>query len=482
MAGLEDPLQPSLLETPRMANPLALTVTFHAALGAICFEWRRLNESREIVAHGRLLPSEAMSSGGSDLIFIFDHPPNLGTDGCRAIPASTRALLNRLRKRFPIDADAIRLGLVTDQNVGAIKAGSWVPLRVKFETDSWRGMAITVLQYARLVQSERSTAVNAVEAGRTILKSMVDSMISGVAPTRGEAHESNPLFLDLTVTFDQVKCLAEFLWRKPETKIQVAAGQVRCTGADQLTWELECDGRREPSVSSHRRSSIRGVLSRWLSRFPTRLDRLTAIWVQSQPGTKEPIRMQEPPFANDESPFDWLEDNLVAMAEALRFQYSGIADIPSEYLDSAVVDFESYDRRFVRKAQKRAEEEARRKETMARLAEERRRREAAACKSAPTGKTIETPKPAAPVSRERLPLPSVGVHFEPPALSLQETAFPLADLRGYSLQERAALWWVSNQSDDLLCLPNCRIEHLDYQLRTALRVLGPLRGPRIVVG
>src|SRR4029079_7499538 len=40
----------------------------------------------------------------------------------------------------------------------------------------------------------------------------------------------------------------------------------------------------------------------------------------------------------------------------------------------------------------------------------------------------------------------------------------------------AALWWISNQSDDLLCLPHCRISRLEYQLRTALRVLGPLRG------
>ena len=49
-------------------------------------------------------------------------------------------------------------------------------------------------------------------------------------------------------------------------------------------------------------------------------------------------------------------------------------------------------------------------------------------------------------------------------------------LRHYRLRERAALWWVSNQSDDLLCLPHCRLERLEYQLRTALRVLGPLRG------
>jgi SNF2 family DNA or RNA helicase len=63
-----------------------------------------------------------------------------------------------------------------------------------------------------------------------------------------------------------------------------------------------------------------------------------------------------------------------------------------------------------------------------------------------------------------------------PELALQETAFPLTHLRGFFLRERAALWWVSNQSDDLLCLPHCRVERLEYQIRAALRVLGPLRG------
>src|SRR5260221_374766 len=42
--------------------------------------------------------------------------------------------------------------------------------------------------------------------------------------------------------------------------------------------------------------------------------------------------------------------------------------------------------------------------------------------------------------------------------------------------ERASLMWVSNQSDDLLCLPYCAVDQLEYQVRTALRVTGALRG------
>ena len=68
------------------------------------------------------------------------------------------------------------------------------------------------------------------------------------------------------------------------------------------------------------------------------------------------------------------------------------------------------------------------------------------------------------------------VRLEAGELALQDTAFALTDLRGYFLREQSARWWVSNQTDDLLCLPFCRIERLDYQVRTALRVIGPLRG------
>ena len=125
------------------------------------------------------------------------------------------------------------------------------------------------------------------------------------------------------------------------------------------------------------------------------------------------------------------------------------------------------------------EQETRMQENMARLAEERRRAQRAAeDRKVAEAKRAEhlTTQVSNLKATERPPLPPVPVHIEPPGLEFQETTFALGDLQSYFLRERAALWWVSNQSDDLLCLPHCRIEQLDYQLRTALRVLGPLRG------
>jgi arginyl-tRNA synthetase len=84
------------------------------------------------------------------------------------------------------------------------------------------------------------------------------------------------------------------------------------------------------------------------------------------------------------------------------------------------------------------------------------------------------------MARQHYILNNPASEIELPRLEFQETTFALADLRRYSLRERAALWWVSNQSDDLLCLPYCRLERLEYQLRTALRLLD-IREPEVVI-
>jgi superfamily II DNA or RNA helicase len=142
-------------------------------------------------------------------------------------------------------------------------------------------------------------------------------------------------------------------------------------------------------------------------------------------------------------------------------------------------EIERYHQRELRRQQKWEEEEARRKEILARQADERRRREeqrAEARKAAEAKAKLKDRANSESVAKQRPPLPAVPVRFELQPLEFQETAFPLTDLRDFWLRERAALWWVSNQSDDLICLPHCRIQRLEYQLRTALRVLGPLRG------
>jgi SNF2 family DNA or RNA helicase len=299
-----------------------------------------------------------------------------------------------------------------------------------------------------------------------------------------EVLDQASFLLNLRVTFDQINGFAEFAWTAPGCVEAAAVGRVLCTGADQLTWEMDRNGRRDAAVSSHHRNSVRAAMERWLKQFPTRRDTFTAFWIRTQPGTKKPVRVQESPFGPNEAAYRWIEDTILAMAAALRLQFSPLGRMMKEIPPEAYADFGTYGRRMMRKEQKREEEIARRRENMERLAERRRHLEQRkaearlaleAKKAADTRATLKSSTLDSPSPRQR-DMPPLPVRFEMPALALQETAFPLTDLRSFLLRERADLWWVSNQSDNLLCLPHCRIERLEYQIRTALRVLGPLHG------
>jgi SNF2 family DNA or RNA helicase len=178
----------------------------------------------------------------------------------------------------------------------------------------------------------------------------------------------------------------------------------------------------------------------------------------------------------------WLEGQVEFMARDVRVQFSPLGAAMREVEErdplmlAALADAT---RREEKKLRKQEETQARLREAQERMRLERFRRESAkAARAAAQNARGKHMKPAAAVASERPPraLPTVPLSFDAPALNMQQTLFPLADLRGYFLRERAARWWVSNQSDDLLCLPHCRIERLAYQLRSALRVLGPLRG------
>ncbi len=298
--------------------------------------------------------------------------------------------------------------------------------------------------------------------------------------------------LRLRVTLDVARGSIQFDWTRVETGNAVAAGRVTCSGTNELSWELTRDGRTDITHSRHHLSSIRAQLRRWIGTLPVDNANFSARSIM--PGTKlsEPVNQDLPPWGQTESPWPWLEENIQAMAEAMRTRFSPLSRMtegldPFKDLDPlAASEFLRYEQRQLRKEQRRAEAERQRLATMQRLAEERRRREqlaganrrAAAARKQATANTRSQPSglaPSPPV-RERPPLPPVPVRFEMPALAFQDTAFPLPDLRAFFLRERAARWWISNQSDDLLALPYCRIQRLDYQVRSALRVLGPLRG------
>ena len=182
------------------------------------------------------------------------------------------------------------------------------------------------------------------------------------------------------------------------------------------------------------------------------------------------------------------------MAEMLSERASPLGRMMEQMDFESRASAEHWAERRERKEQQRREEAERRQARIAATLAERERRDEQArhleeprrpAGSLPSRAKIEGLRPASagrpPAARPlpmapRNPPPPVPLAIKAPSLIFQDTILPLSDLAGFTLRERAAQWWVSNQTDDLLCLPNCRIERLDYQLRAALRVLGPLRG------
>jgi len=458
-------------------EPLRLRVTFDVVAGEISFEW--MSDDGAVVSRGRLVPSEFINHLAvlDWQLEVAEKPRN---DFCTAHGSSIHAMLARIRKIFPLSAEMPELGLFPDTNLGPARAREYFPLLNPPGEDFWKRLGRDVLDFARLLQSNLSADSDAATLGSAALRHLASVRMGVHFDSRKTGTDASlaPIstLLHLRVTFDQIRGMALLEWTRPQDNSLMATGRVRVTGSDQLTWEIDAEGTVEPSISSHHRNSIRSHLGEWLKRFPTNRDNFGGVWIKEGANGK-PITEFEAPFGPNDSPYVWIEDNIAAMAKALRIQFSPLGRMMKDIDPLTLTDFERHERRLRRKEQKLAEEEKRRVENMARMAEERKRREQRKSEAARKTSSAKNhpPVPATPL-KERPPVPPVPARIEFPDLSVQETAFPLTDLRGYFLRERAALWWVSNQSDDLLCLPHCKITRLDYQLRTALRVLGPLRG------
>ena len=473
----------------RGAEPLRLSVVLDVAGGCLRFQWHR-SGVEEPVARGRLNPAHA---GFFFPLFALelDLETASGTerDKCGTRGTSAGALVNRLRKRFPVPDDGVQVCVLADADLGPAKAGAAYTIALPPGESSWKWLGRAVNQFGRFVEAvTEAIGGEAPERGPTAARGLARLWLG--VPAQATAHGGTPdLFppaqeavLQLQVTLEMIQGFIRCEWRDLESRRPVATGRVHCTGGDELTWDLQMGDRQESTTSSHHLNSIRATLNRWLARYPARPETFAAFWVKPQRHSPKPLYVEEPPFDPSESPWPWLADNIQRMAQSLRVKFSPVGKMVSELDPLSRSEMEREERRFLRKEQKRAEEEARRQENMARLAEQRRHREQRAAeerKIAEAKRAVESLKsqsrqlkPAA----ERPALPPVPIHIELPRLEFQETTFALSDLRRYSLRERAALWWVSNQSDDLLCLPYCRLERLEYQLRTALRVLGPLRG------
>ncbi|MDA1277122.1 MAG: DEAD/DEAH box helicase [Verrucomicrobia bacterium] len=282
----------------------------------------------------------------------------------------------------------------------------------------------------------------------------------------------------LLFTIDCANAWILLTWTFAASGAPAAEMRIRCTALDTLTWELQRGENTETFESSHHRMSIRSKLRRLKTMFPLADNGFSA---GSIPFEKRDGHVYSGKFEDLSVPvwvpeWQWIEGQIVAMATQLRPRFSPVARMFEE--------MEPSQRAFLKREERRLQEEKRALEAKrARILENQRRFEAARKERAARREKVvlEKARTAAtsvsvPASEPSKPPPEVPVRIDSPALEFQSSLLPITDLRSFFLLERAALWWVSNQSDDLLALPYCSIEKLDYQIRTALRVIGPLRG------
>jgi SNF2 family DNA or RNA helicase len=294
------------------------------------------------------------------------------------------------------------------------------------------------------------------------------------------APESDDLFdrpeapYELWVTLDFSDGSIGLEWIRAESGVPETEMRVRLTGSDEISW-IWGEG---PQLAWRCRVHAQQVRSRLLVLRRT-MPCGDAFFAGRIPlvesGTKpKPAAYEAIDLPRNISPWRWLEMAIMEMARQLRPQFSPLNRIVREV---EYPELDHYFQRLARKEQRARQEAAEREARIAaaslrqeaerrRKLAERRAREREAARASAT----------APTAPQRPPPPSVPLRVELPALQFQDSLLPLPDLRGFLLREQAARWWVSNQSDDLLALPHCRIEHFDYQVRTALRVIGPLRG------
>ena len=468
-----------------------LTVTLDATAGVMRFDWTASDGA--VLLSARLQPTGARTPFHV-LRWVCEPEGIHPADGCLAAPVSTHALLKRIRKRYPIAEDAIRFGLVAAENMGRARAGERYLLKLPPRADRWAWLNDRVRDFAGILDDRTWTPAKKEDRGREAMTYAAGMVLAfHLAPAESGAGPAGQWF-DLRLTFDTVEGRAEFAWSDPETGKRVATGVVRLARINRLAWELEIDAGKESAESSGERNGIRTALQRWLDRFPPDWETFSVAWRTSRTSSAAMGADPGPQLDPDVSPIAWIEENLMLMAEML----SERASLPGRMMEQ--MDFESraaaehwIERRERKEQQRREEAERRQALIAARLAErerrdeqERRREETRTPAGSPGPRAqaaMPHPAQAAPPAAAhplptalRSPPPPVPVTVKAPSLTFQDTAIPLNDLAGYTLRERAAQWWVSNQSDDLLCLPNCRIERLEFQLRAALRVLGPLRG------
>lgn len=269
--------------------------------------------------------------------------------------------------------------------------------------------------------------------------------------------------IELQVTLDWSKQQITFDWKQNDLDKKLGHGAVWVTG-DLLRWRITGGGETDDYCSPIDPVAVEYNLKYLAERFPVAKRDVS---VSGRRFNFILNRWERVPIKKVGQTWQFLAELILEMGQQLAGADS--TSISPEPL----VDPES-----VRQAEKSA-----RREEKQRLQREMIQSRAAEANRRNRGRQVATKRPApekseqAPaVTKPILPVPDVEIRIAPARLPIRDLFDVNSGTHSFLQIERASLMWVSNQSDDLLSLPYCTIDHLEHQMRTALRVTGSLRG------
>ena len=269
--------------------------------------------------------------------------------------------------------------------------------------------------------------------------------------------------IELHVTLDWCKQRITFDWRPYHTDKKLAHGAV-WVADEMLRWRITGDGEPDNFDCLIEPLRIEVALRYVARRFPVAKRNVTLF------GRRSLLKGQEREYIGKfRDPWQLLAQEILLMGKELVSARSRQSPPPAELgFDPEAVNL--LEKRTRREEKKRLEREAIQK----RIAEANKRNQKRKLPSQGRPRKDRAPGPAA--SRTVLPMPDVRLEIAAAQMPSHDLFRTHSGIEDFFKIERASLIWVSNQSDDLLCLPYCSIDQLEYQVRTALRVTGTLRG------
>jgi SNF2 family DNA or RNA helicase len=268
--------------------------------------------------------------------------------------------------------------------------------------------------------------------------------------------------VELHVTLDWSKQRITFDWLPQHSGKKLAHGAVWVTG-DLLRWRITGEGDPHNFDCLIEPFAIGEAVQYIARRFPVAKRDIKVFGRRFSPALKQ-----------------WEKQRISKIRDPWKFLTLEILRMGEELATATVGDDFGFDPEALNQLEKRARrDEKRRLESQAiqeRVAQANKRNQKRKLEIQQRTPKDRSHQPAIPKPKTILPMPEVRLEIAAAQLPPHDLFRTHSGIESFLEIERASLMWISNQSDDLLCLPYCSIDHLDFQLRTALRATGVLRG------